>query len=108
MSTSSTDITRRGFVAGATAVAAGAALAGAGTALAEEAAVMTPGTYTGQAVGYAGTIVVDVTVSETAIESIEVVDNIQQPSTIIPSEDEDPFAHYAWMVRSDTLRSSRP
>lgn len=102
MSTSSTDITRRGFVAGATAVAAGAALAGAGTALAEEAAVMTPGTYTGQAVGYAGTIVVDVTVNETAIESIEVVDNIQQPSTIIPSEDEDPFAHYAWMVRSDS------
>lgn len=105
MSSSATEMTRRGFVAGTTAVAAGAALAGTGAALAEEAQAltpMTPGTYTGQAKGYAGTIVVDVTVSENAIESVEVVDNIVQPSTLIPSEEDDPFSHYAWMVRSDS------
>lgn len=105
MSMETTDITRRGFVAGATAAAAGAALASSGVALAADAKAktpMTPGTYTGQARGYAGTIVVEVKVSADAIESVEVTDNVVQPSTLIPSEDENPYAHYAWMVRSDS------
>lgn len=103
-------MTRRTFVAGAAAVAAGTAVGGASSALAAESSgadgaskqKMTPGTYTGQAKGYAGTIVVSVTVSEDAIESIEVTDNIVEPSTLIPSEDENPYAHYAWMVRKDS------
>lgn len=48
--------------------------------------VMTPGTYIGTAMGYAGTLEVKVEVSENEILSIEVTDNIPQENEMIDRE----------------------
>ena len=69
-------LSRRSFVigAGAAALAASLPLAISTRAFAVEGALFTPGTYTGSAAGMYGTTVVDVTVDETSILSIEVVE----------------------------------
>ncbi|MFZ7120261.1 MAG: FAD-binding protein [Eubacteriaceae bacterium] len=48
---------------------------------------MTPGTYTGEAKGYHGTIQVEVTVTDTAISNVKVVDNIAFENPLIPPGD---------------------
>ncbi|ABR49972.1 fumarate reductase/succinate dehydrogenase flavoprotein domain protein [Alkaliphilus metalliredigens QYMF] len=48
--------------------------------------MMTPGTYVGQAQGYAGTLEVTVEVSENEIISIELTDNIPQENEMIDRE----------------------
>ena len=98
-----TAMTRRGFVAASTAVAAGAAL-GVGEAKADGAkrTPLTPGTYTGEAKGFGGYVVMQVTVTEDAITDIQFVENRRQESVLVPSEEEDPNAHYAWMVREES------
>lgn len=63
---------------------------------------MNPGTYTGQATGYAGTIVVEVTVTEDAISSIKYVDSVGKSNELIPSIEEFYYAHYAWAVQNDS------
>lgn len=63
---------------------------------------MTPGTYTGEGKGHRGTLRVNVTVSETAIESIEFVECVPATNEVIPSLDEDPFAIYAVAMLNDT------
>ena len=70
-------LTRRTFVAGTAAVAAAAAVPAVAHA---EGAGMTPGTYEGRGKGRAATLVVNVTVSEDAIESIEVVSQSETPT----------------------------
>ena len=69
-------LSRRSFVigAGAAALAASLPLAISTRAFAVEGALFTPGTYTGSAAGMYGTTVADVTVDETSILSIEVVE----------------------------------
>lgn len=103
----SAGVTRRGFVAGAAAATAVAGLGGR-AALADGAAQpqarkpLTPGTYTGEAKGFGGYVVMQVTVSEDAITDIQFVENRRQESVLVPSEEEDPNAHYAWMVREES------
>ena len=98
-------MTRRGFVAAASAAAAVSAL-GANAALADSGTAkktpLTPGTYTGEAKGFGGYVVMQVTVSEDSITDIQFVENRRQESVLVPSEDEDPNAHYAWMVREES------
>lgn len=97
-------MTRRGFVGAAAAVSAGAALASVAKAdeAASEKTPLTPGTYTGEAKGFGGYVVMQVTVTEDAITDIQFVENRRQESVLVPSEDEDPNAHYAWMVREES------
>ena len=96
------DITRRDFTVGTAAVAAGVVAGGAATALADAAATMTPGTYTGEGVGHRGTIRLNVTVSETAIEGIEFIECVAATNDALPSLDVDPYAIYAYAMLSDT------
>ena len=63
---------------------------------------MEPGTYTGKAKGYAGTIYVDIAVSENAIQSIKVVKTVGKPSKLIPSVKDFYYAHYAWAVQDES------
>ena len=91
-------MSRRTFVAGAAAVAAGVA---ATSARASEQA-MVPGTYEGRGVGRRGTIVLNVTVSEDAIETIDFVDCIAATNEVIPSLEEDVHAVYAYAMLNDT------
>lgn len=94
-------ISRRSFVAGA-ATAGVAVAAGTTLAHAEEKAGMTPGTYEGRGVGRRGTIVLNVTVSEDAIESIDFVDCEAATNEVIPSLDVDPYAVYCYAMLNDT------
>lgn len=92
-------MSRRTFVAGAAAVAASAAVATSAHA-GEQA--MTPGTYEGRGVGRRGTIVLNVTVSNNAIEAIDFVDCIAATNEVIPSLEEDVHAVYAYAMLNDT------
>jgi fumarate reductase flavoprotein subunit len=65
---------------------------------------MTPGTYTGEAVGHRGTLKVSVTVSESAIEKIDFVEDIPRTNAVMdaalsdpdyPTDPVDPKAEYA-------------
>lgn len=95
-------VTRRTFVGGA-ALAGAAVAAGGALAHADEAgAHMTPGTYEGRGVGRRGTIVLNVTVSEDAIESIDYVDCVAATNEVIPSLEEDVHAVYAYAMLNDT------
>lgn len=102
------ELTRRTFVATSAAAAASVAVAGTASTLARAseatgtAADMTPGTYEGRGVGRRGTIVLNVTVSENAIESIEFVDCIAATNEVIPSLDVDVHAVYAYAMLNDT------
>lgn len=101
-----TEMSRRTFVAGAT--AATVAAAAGGTVLAQAAegesasAGMTPGTYEGRGTGRRGTVVLNVTVSESAIESIEYVGCEAATNDVLPSLDEDPYAVYTYAMLNDT------
>lgn len=103
-----TSISRRTFVAGATVATATAAAGGVSLAHATESAGtatgahMTPGTYEGRGVGRRGTIVLNITVSESAIESIEFVDCIAGTNEVIPSLEVDVHAVYAYAMLNDT------
>lgn len=103
----STDITRRTFVGGsavaAATVAAGSSIAKAGEG-AGASAGMTPGTYEGRGTGRAATLVVDVTVSEDAIESIEFVRTEPKTNEVIPSLEEDVHAVYAYAMLDETAQ----
>lgn len=99
-----TEMSRRTFVAGTAAVAATAA-AGASLAHAEESASgahMTPGTYEGHGTGRRADIVLNVTVSESAIESIEFVQTVPATNEVIPSLEEDVHAVYAYAMLDET------
>lgn len=94
-------MTRRTFVeaAGATAALA-AAGAGATAARAAEAPSLTPGTYTASAKGFGGTVSVSVTVSEHAIESVEMTGSAAQESELVAPVGSTIF-DYAWWVREE-------
>ncbi len=92
-------MSRRTFVAGAAAVAASAAVATSAHAGEQ---TMTPGTYEGRGVGRRGTIVLNVTVSDNAIEAIDFVDCIAATNEVIPSLEEDVHAVYAYAMLNDT------
>lgn len=95
-------LSRRSFVAGTT-MAAAAAATGAHVALAED-AKMTPGTYEGKGRGRAATLVVNVTVSEDAIESIEFVGTEAATNDVIPPLEEDVHAVYAYAMLDETAQ----
>ena len=78
------NITRRSFSVAAAGLAGAVALSGATkhVALAEEALSFTAGTYTGTGTGNGGDIVVDVTFSDTALESIEVTSQSETPAVV--------------------------
>jgi fumarate reductase flavoprotein subunit len=99
---SSTGVTRRDFVVGSAAVAAGAAVA-VNTAHAAE-ATLTPGTYRGQGKGRSATIIVDVTVDETTITNIEFVETVPAVNEAIASLDDDPYAIYAYAMLDETAQ----
>lgn len=78
------NITRRNFSVAAAGLAGTLALSGAlkGRALADEALSFTAGTYTGTGTGNGGDIVVEVTFSDTALESIEVTSQSETPAVV--------------------------
>jgi len=85
--------------------AAAAALAkakGVQTSAVRPALKMKAGTYTGKAKGYAGTIYVDVTVTDDSLQSIKVVKTVGKPSKVIPSVKDFFYAHYAWAVQDES------
>lgn len=63
---------------------------------------MVPGTYEGRGIGRRGTIVLNVTVSDNAIESIDFVDCIAATNEVIPPLEEDVHAVYAYAMLNDT------
>ena len=67
-------VSRRSFLRGAALAGAGAAVvaSGASFAFADEAAIYTPGTYTGTGTGISSTVTVTITVDETSITAVEV------------------------------------
>ena len=99
---SETTISRRTFVAG-TAVAAATVAAG-GTIAHADSAGMTPGTYEGRGRGRAAEIILNVTVSEDAIESIEFVGTEANTNEVIPSLEEDVHAIYAYAMLDETAQ----
>lgn len=94
-------LTRRTFVAGTAAVAAAAAVPAVARA---EGAGMTPGTYEGRGKGRAATLVVNVTVSEDAIESIEFVGTEAATNEVIPPLEQDVHAIYAYAMLDETAQ----
>ncbi len=92
-------LTRRTFVAGTAAAAVAAAVPAAARAAGQ---AMVPGTYEGRGVGRRGTIVLNVTVSEDAIEAIDFVDCVAATNEVIPSLEEDVHAVYAYAMLNDT------
>lgn len=84
MSLNAQNITRRSFTVAAAGLAGAVALSGAANrvALADEALSFTAGTYTGTGTGNGGDIVVDVTFSDTALESIDVTSQSETPAVV--------------------------
>lgn len=61
---------------------------------------MVPGTYTAQAKGFGGYIVVETTVTEDAITDVKIVDSIMEESELVQPIGSTIF-DYAWWVRTD-------
>ena len=97
-----TQIDRRTFVAGAAASSLVASSGLASAALADE-PHMTPGTYTGRGTGHNGTIVVEVTVSDSSIVDVKFVEDVATENPVIPSLDEDPMARIPLVMHQDNL-----
>lgn len=94
-------LSRRAFVAGTAAVAAGASMGVTASAQATE-STMNPGTYEGRGKGRCGTIVVQVTVDEHSIQDIEFVGTEPATNEVIAPLEVDPFAIYAYAMLDET------